>query len=126
MSSWKPDDPVYHFRLSSFPTLRSSSPGSGRCIRNGRPLRSNPYSQNPQQVLTIPGGSASVVVPMVRTTPPKEDKADTSSVEVPTAQSLVAQQGSKVSDDNLTDDDPELLNFTTVEFEIICQMSSWL
>jgi cytochrome oxidase Cu insertion factor (SCO1/SenC/PrrC family) len=63
---------------------------------------------------------------MVRTTPPKEDKADTSSVEVPTTQSLVAQQGSKVSDDNLTDDDPELLNFTTVEFEIICQMSSWL
>jgi hypothetical protein len=63
---------------------------------------------------------------MVHTTPPKEDKADTSSVEVPTAQSLVTQQGSKVSDDNLTDDDPELLNFTTVEFEIICRMSSWL
>jgi hypothetical protein len=42
---------------------------------------------------------------MVRTTPPKEEKVDKSSVEAPTAQALVAQLGSKVSNDNLADDD---------------------
>jgi hypothetical protein len=71
-------------------------------------------------VLTIPGGSASMVVPMVCTTLPKEDKVDTTSVEVPTAQALVAHLGSKVSDDNLVDNDPNLLNFTTAESEIVC------
>jgi hypothetical protein len=48
---------------------------------------------------------------MVRTTPPKEDKVDTSSAEAPTAQALVTRPGSKVSDDNLVDDDRDLLNF---------------
>jgi hypothetical protein len=38
----------------------------------------------------IPGGSASVVASMDRTTPPKEDKVGTSSVEAPIAQALVA------------------------------------
>jgi hypothetical protein len=41
------------------------------------------HGQNPEQVLTISGGSASVVAPMDRTTPPKEDKVGTSSVEAP-------------------------------------------
>jgi hypothetical protein len=57
---------------------------------------------------------------MVRTTLPKVDKAGTSSAEVPTAQALVAQLGSKASDDDLVDDDPSLMNFTTVESKIIC------
>jgi hypothetical protein len=61
---------------------------------------------------------------MVHTTPPKEDKVDTSSVEAPTTQALVARPGSKAPNDNLVDDDPILLNFITVESEIICQMSS--
>jgi hypothetical protein len=63
---------------------------------------------------------------MVNTTPPKEDKAGTSSAEAPTAQALVAQQGSKPSDDTLADDDPNLLNFDAVESEITCRMSSRL
>jgi hypothetical protein len=63
---------------------------------------------------------------MVRTTPPKVDKVDTSSMEVPTAQALVARPGSKAPNDNIADDDPDLLNFTMVEFEIICRMSSQL
>jgi hypothetical protein len=61
-----------------------------------------------------------MVVPMVCTTLPKEDKVDTTLVEVPTAQALVAHLGSKVSDDNLVDNDPNLLNFTTAESEIVC------
>jgi hypothetical protein len=61
---------------------------------------------------------------MVRTTPPKVDKAGTSSVEVPTAQALVARPGSKAPDDNLADDVPDLLNITVAESEIICRMSS--
>jgi hypothetical protein len=51
---------------------------------------SSPHSQNPQYVLTIPGGSALAVVTMVRTTLSKEDKVDTSLAEVPMAQALVA------------------------------------
>jgi hypothetical protein len=61
---------------------------------------------------------------MVRTTPPKEDKVDTLSAELPTAPALVARLGSEVLDDNLADDDPSFLNFDPVEFKIICQMSS--
>jgi hypothetical protein len=72
------------------------------------------------------GGSASVVVFMVRTTPPKEDKAGTSSVVAPTAQALVARSGSKAPDDSLADDDPDLLNFAAAKPEIICRMSSRL
>jgi hypothetical protein len=60
---------------------------------------------------------------MVRTSPPKEDKADTSSTEVPTAQAFMARLSSKVTDDNLADNDPNLLNFTAVESEIVCWMS---
>jgi hypothetical protein len=65
-------------------------------------------------------------VSVVRTTPPKEDKVGTSSVEPPTAQTLAAQSRSKVPDDTLADDAPELLNFDAEEFEIVCQMSSRL
>jgi hypothetical protein len=60
---------------------------------------------------------------MAHTTQPKEDKVDTSSTEVPTAHALVARSGSKAPDDNPTDNDPSLLNFATVESEIICRMS---
>jgi hypothetical protein len=63
---------------------------------------------------------------MNRTTPPKEDKADTSSAEAPMAQALVAQPGGKALDDNLSDDDPSLLNFVVVRSEITCWMSSRL
>jgi hypothetical protein len=61
---------------------------------------------------------------MVHTTPPKVDKAGTSSVEVPTAQALVARPGSKAPNGNLADDVPDLLNITVAESEIICRMSS--
>jgi hypothetical protein len=57
---------------------------------------------------------------MVYTTPPKEDKVDTLSAEAPMAQALVARPGSKAPDDNLVDDDPNLLNFSTVESKSIC------
>jgi hypothetical protein len=60
---------------------------------------------------------------MVHTIPPKEDKVNTSSAEVPMAQTLVAQQGSKAPDDNLADNDLDLLNFDAVEFDIVCLMS---
>jgi hypothetical protein len=63
---------------------------------------------------------------MAHTTPPKEEKLDTSSTEAPTAQALVTQLGSKASDDNPTDDEPVLLNFIVVESKIICRMSSRL
>jgi hypothetical protein len=52
---------------------------------------------------------------------PKEDKVDTSSAEVPTAQALVARLGSKAPDDNLVDNNLGLLNFAVVESEIVCQ-----
>jgi hypothetical protein len=63
---------------------------------------------------------------MVCTTPPKEDKVDTSSVEAPTAQALVARPESKSSDDNLVHDYPDLLKFDVEESEIIYQMNFWL
>jgi hypothetical protein len=74
----------------------------------------------------MPGGSASAVVSMVRTTPPKEDKVDTLSTEAPMAQALVARSESKASNDNLVDDDPDLLKFDVAESEIVCWMNSWL
>jgi hypothetical protein len=74
-------------------------------------------------VLTIPGGSASMVESMVCTTPPK---VDTSSMEVSTAWALVARPGSKASDGNLADDDPNLLNSIVVESGITCSMISLL
>jgi hypothetical protein len=67
-----------------------------------------------------------VVEAIVHTTPPKEDKVDTSLVEAPTAQALVARLGSQASDDNLVDDDISFLSFSKVESEIICQMNSQL
>jgi hypothetical protein len=63
---------------------------------------------------------------MVRTTPFKEDKVGTSSAEAPTAQALVARPRSKVPNDDLADDDPDLLNFDVAESEIVCQTSSRL
>jgi hypothetical protein len=63
---------------------------------------------------------------MVRTTLPKKDKVDTSSVEAPTAQALVARPGSKASDDNLVHDDLDLLKFDAATSEIICRMTSQL
>jgi hypothetical protein len=37
---------------------------------------------------------------------------------------LVVQPGSKASNDNLTDDDPDLPNFDAMESKIVCRMSS--
>jgi hypothetical protein len=76
--------------------------------------------------MAIPGGSALAVMSMVHTTPHKENKVDTSSMETPTVQALVAQPGSKASDDNLINDDPGLLNFNAAESEIVCRVSSRL
>jgi hypothetical protein len=67
-----------------------------------------------------------VAEPTDHTTPPKEDKVDTSSMEASTAQALVARLRSKLLDDNIVDNNPDLLNFVVVEFEIVCRMSSWL
>jgi hypothetical protein len=47
-----------------------------------------------------------------RTTLPKENKADTSSAEAPTAQALMTRSGSKASNDAPVDDNPDLINFT--------------
>jgi hypothetical protein len=63
---------------------------------------------------------------MVCTTPLKVDKANISSSEAPVVQALVARPESKVPDDTLVDDDPDLLNFTIVESGIACSMSSLL
>jgi hypothetical protein len=63
---------------------------------------------------------------MVCTTPLKVDKANISSSEAPVVQALVARPESKVPDDTLVDDDPDLLNFTIVEYGIACSMSSLL
>jgi hypothetical protein len=63
---------------------------------------------------------------MVRTTPPKVDKVDTSSAEAPTTQALVAQQGSKETDGNPTNDHPVLPNFIVAESWITCWISSLL
>jgi hypothetical protein len=57
---------------------------------------------------------------MDRTTPPKVDKADISSVEAPTAQALVTQSRSKMLDDISVDDDPDLLNFVAIVSWIGC------
>jgi hypothetical protein len=117
------DGPVWHFGLSGFPALKLLCPTDGRRIHSSHLLRSSLHGQNPKQVLTISDGSAPVVAPMDRTTLPKEDKVDTSSAEVPTAQALVAQSESKAPDDNLGDDNPILLNFAAVRSEIVCRMS---
>jgi hypothetical protein len=77
----KLDGLVWHSGLSDFPALKLLCPADGRCVRSSHLLHSSLYCQNPKQVLTIPGGSASIVAPMDRTTPCKEDKVGTSSVE---------------------------------------------
>jgi hypothetical protein len=64
--------------------------------------------------VTIPGESASVAEPRVRTTLPKGEKVDRSWTEEPTALALVARPGGKASDDTPFDDDPNLLNFAAV------------
>jgi hypothetical protein len=112
----KPDGPIWHSRLSGFSVLRPSCLVGGWRVRSGHLLHSSLHSQNPEQVLTIPGVSASAVEPMAHTTPPK---VDTSPVEAPTVQALVARPGSKAPDDNLGDDDPNLLSFGAAESEII-------
>jgi hypothetical protein len=92
-SSWrlqKSDGPVWETRLSGFPTLKLLCPTDGQCVHRSHLLRSSLHGQNPEQVLTIPGGSASVVAPIDCTTPPKEDKVGTSSTEAPMAKTLVA------------------------------------
>jgi hypothetical protein len=122
----KLDGPVWYSGLFDFPTLKLLCPADGRRVSNGHLSCSSLHGQNPEQVLTISGGSASVVAPVDRTTPPKEDKVDTSSVEAPTAQASVARPESKASDGNLGDDAPDLLNVPVVRFEIACQMSSRL
>jgi hypothetical protein len=124
--SRKLDHPVWGFGSSNFPILESCCPVGGRCICNGRLLCSSLHSQNPQQVLTISGGSALVAEPMVHTTLPNVDKAGTSSTEVPMAQALVARPRNKAPDDNLADDDLGLLNFTTTKSKIVFRMSSRL
>jgi hypothetical protein len=116
LSLGKLDHPVWDFGLSDFPILELSCPAAVRHSRNDCPLCSSLHDQNLQLVLIILGESASVAEPKVCTTLPKVDKADTSSAKPPTAQALVSRSGSRVSDDNLTDDDPRLLNFTTVAF----------
>jgi hypothetical protein len=67
-----------------------------------------------------------VVIPMDRTTPPKEDKVGTSSVKAPMTQALVAQPKSKEPDNNLGGDAPDLLNVAVVGSEIACWTSSRL
>jgi hypothetical protein len=85
LSSGKPDGPIYHSGLSGFPVLEPSYLATGWCSRNDYLLCSSLHDQNPQQVLTISGGSALAAESTDHTTPPKVDKADTSSVEAPIA-----------------------------------------
>jgi hypothetical protein len=61
-----------------------------------------------------------MVAPMDHTTPPKEDKVETSSAEAPTAQALVARSKSEAPDDNLGGDAPVLLNVAVVGSKITC------
>jgi hypothetical protein len=119
----KSDGPVWHSGLSGFPVLESYCPVGGRHSRNGRLLCSSLRGQNPQQVLTILGGSALAVESMDRTTPPKVDKEDTSSTEGPTVQALVDRSRSKAPDDAPIDDNLNLLNFVTAVSCIVCWTS---
>jgi hypothetical protein len=127
LPSGKLDHSVWDSGPSDFPGLESYYHAGGQRTCNNRLLHSCLHGQNLQQVLTIPGESASVAVaPMVCTTLPKEDKVGTSSVKAFMTQSLVARPGSKVPNDNLVDDDPDLLNFDVAESAIVCRMSSRL
>jgi hypothetical protein len=86
----KSDGPVWHSGLFGFPILKPSYPVGSRHSHNDCLLCSSLRGHNPQQVPTIPGGSALVAESMDRTTPTKVDKAETSSVKAPMAQTLVA------------------------------------
>jgi hypothetical protein len=125
LSSGKPDHPVWGFEPSGFPVV-GSYPATGQCSHNIHPLCSILCGKNLQLVLTILGGSASVVEPTVHTTLSKVDKVVTPSAKAPTAQALVARPRSEASDDSPIDDDPNLLNFATVALWIACLMSSRL
>jgi hypothetical protein len=57
------------------------------------------------------------------TTPPKKDKAGTSSVEAPMAQALVARSRSKMLDDAPVGDDSKLPNFVAMVSQIGCRMN---
>jgi hypothetical protein len=92
----KLDGPVWHAGLSGFPTPKLLCPTDGRCVCSSHLLHSSLHGQNPEQVLTIPGGSASVVAPMDRSIPSKEEEVGTSSMEAPTALTLVARPESEV------------------------------
>jgi hypothetical protein len=122
----KPDGSVWHSGLSNFPAPKLLCPTDGRCVCSSHLLHSSLHGPNPEQVLTILGGGASVVAPMDRTTPPKEDKVGTSSAEAPTAHALVTQPKSEVLDDNLGGDAPNLLNAAVVGSKIACRTSSRL
>jgi hypothetical protein len=122
----KPDGPVWHSGLSVFPAPKLLCSADIQCVRSSHLLRSSLHGQNPEHVLTILSGSALVVAPMDRTTPPKENKVGTSSAEAPTAQALVARQKSGAPDDNLSGDAPNLMNAAVVGFETTCRTSSQL
>jgi hypothetical protein len=126
LSLGKPNHLVWDSRPSGFPILGSFYPAGGWHSRNGHLLRSTLRGQNLQLILTIPGGSTSVTEPKVCITPPKVDKVHTSSVEVPMAQALVARPRSTTPDGNPADDNPDVLNFATVESWIAYRMSSLL
>jgi hypothetical protein len=115
LSSGKPNGPIWHSTLSSFPVLEAYYPIVARRSCNDRLLCSNLHGQNLLKVLTFPSEVVSTTEPTVHTTLPKVDKVDTSSAEDPTAQALAAQPRSKASDDYLIDDDLDLLNFVAVE-----------
>jgi hypothetical protein len=125
-SSGKSDHPVWGSGPSNFSAWGSSCHAADQRFRSGHLLHSSPFDHNLQLVLTILSESASAMEPTVSTTLPKMDKVDTSSVEAPTAQASIARSGSKVSDDNPIDDDPNLLNFSAVVSWITCWMSSLL
>jgi hypothetical protein len=86
----KPNGLVWHSGLSDFLAPKLVFAANGRCVHSSHLLHSSLHGQNPEQVLTIPGGSASMVAPVDRTSSPKKDKVGTSSAEAPTAQALVA------------------------------------
>jgi hypothetical protein len=70
----KSDGPVWHSGLFDFPGPRLFCPAGGQRVRNGRFLRSGVRDQNSEYVLTILGGSASVVVSIIRTTCPRRTR----------------------------------------------------
>jgi hypothetical protein len=74
----KPDGLGWQSELYSFPAPKIICLANGRRTHGGHLLHSSLFGQNPKKVLTILGGSALAMVPMDHTTPPKEDKVNTS------------------------------------------------